>query len=96
MSPDLRPRLEVVCQEFLHSPEIRTVKSWTKGTLKIDINLPNYAMPPRQYRDTARNLDEMIEVGYRNLVSELAAGQNDIISRTLTEALRQAESVSSP
>lgn len=98
MLPYLRPRLEVVCQEFPDTPGVRTIKSWTKGTRRVDIHLPKYAIRPdsTEYRDTGRKLDELIEVGYRDLVGEVAAGQNDIISRTLTEALREAECVSSP
>ena len=70
------------------------MKSWMKGTCRKDIRLPNYAMPRRQCIETAKKLDVLVDTAYKALVGELAAGQDDIVSRTLTEAVRQAESVS--
>ena len=86
----------MVCKEFPATPGIRSVKSWTKGTEKIDIDLPNVAMTSRQYSDTARNLDTLVETEYEKLANELAIGQDDIVSGTLKEAMRQAEKVSNP
>lgn len=94
--PELRPRLSVVCREFPETPGIRSVKSWTKGTRKIDIHLPNVAMNARQCSETAKKLDELIETEYKKLVKELATDQDEIVSGTLSEAVRQAEKVSNP
>lgn len=94
--PELRPRLSVVCREFPETPGIRSVKSWTKGTRKIDIHLPNVAMNARQCSETAKKLDELIETEYKKLVTELATDQDEIVFGTLAEAVRQAEKVSKP
>ena len=96
VSPELRPRLELVCREFPDTPNIRSVKSWTKGSRKIDIHLPNCVMTTRQYTETAKNMDALVEAEYEKLVSELAIGQDDIVSRTLSEAVRQSKKVSNP
>ena len=94
MSPESRPRLKVICKEFPATPGIRSFRSWTKGTEKIDIELPNYAMTAHQQTETAKNLDALVEAEFDKLVVELAAGQGDIVSLTLKEAARQAEKVS--
>lgn len=94
VSPEARPRLKVICREFHDTPGIRSTKSWTKGTVKIDIHLPNFAMTKSQRSETAKNLDALVDAEYDKLVSELAAGQDDMISRTMAEAVRQAEKVS--
>ena len=93
VSPESRPRLKIVCREFHATPDIRSSKSWTKGTDKIDIHLPNFAMTHRQRLETAKNLDAMLEREYDKLVDELAADSEEIVSRTLTEAKRQADKV---
>ena len=92
--PEFRPRLKLICREFPETPEIRCVKSWTKGSQKIDIRLPNYVMTSRQYIETSRNMDALVETEYERLVTELAIGQDDIVTRTLSEAVRQAKKVS--
>ena len=94
VSPESRPHLQVVCREFPPTPGICSVKSWTKGTCKIDIHLPNFAMTTHQCSKTAKDLDVLVEVEYEKLVAELAAGQYDIVSATLAEAVRQADKVS--
>lgn len=94
MSPESRPRLRVRCREFPFTPGIRTSKSWTKGTYKIDIHFPNFAMTRWQYLEAAKSLDALVKAEYDKLVRELAIGQEDIISGTLKEAVRQAERVS--
>lgn len=92
--PELRPHLKLICREFPETPGIRSVKSWTKGSQKIDIRLPNYVMTSRQYIETSRNMDTLVETEYDRLVTELADDQDDIVSWTLSEAVRQAEKVS--
>ena len=94
VSPESRPRLKIVCREFPATPGIRSFKSWTKGTDKIDINLPNFAMTRHQCSETAKNLDALVETEYQKLVAELAADPEEIVSRTLAEAVRQANKVS--
>ena len=94
ISPEWRPRLKLVCREFPETPGIRSVKSWTKGLQKIDIHLPNCVMTTRQYAETSKNMDALVEAEYERLVTELAFNQDDIVSRTLSEAVRQAEKVS--
>lgn len=94
--PELRPRLSVVCREFPETPGICSVKSWTKGTSKIDIHLPNVAMNARQCSETAKKLDELIETEYKKLVNELAINQDQIVVENLREAVRQSEKVSHP
>lgn len=86
--------MKVICKEFPATPGIRSFRSWTKGTEKIDIELPNYAMTAHQQAETAKNLDALVEAEFDKLVVELAAGQGDIVSLTLKEAARQAEKVS--
>ena len=93
VSPESRPRLNIVCREFPATPGIRSFKSWTKGTEKIDINLPNFAMTRHQCSQTAKNLDALVDREYNKLVAELAADPEEIVSRTLTEAIRQAGKV---
>ena len=51
-------------------------------------------MTKSQYSKTFKLLDSLIAAEYDNLVAELAIGQDDIITRTLTEAVRQASKVS--
>ena len=92
--PKFRPRLMLICREFPETPGIRSVKSWTKGSQKIDIHLPNCVMTARQYTDTSKNMDALVEAEYERLVTELAIDQDDIVSRTLSEAVRQAKRVS--
>ena len=94
VSPESRPRLKVACREFRSTPEIRSIKSWTKGTCKIDIHLPNVAMTAHQCSEAAKELDLLVDAQYEKLVGELAIGQDDIVSLTLTEAVRQADKVS--
>ena len=53
-------------------------------------------MTTRQYTETAKNLDALVEAKYDQLVAEVAADQEDIVCGTLKEAVRQAEKVSSP
>ena len=90
----MRPHLKLTCRVFLEKPGIRSVKSWMKGTEKIDIPLPNCVMTARQYTETSRNMDALVQAEYKRLVSELAIGQDDIVSQTLSEAVRQSEKVS--
>ena len=92
--PELRPHLKLTCREFPETPGVRSVKSWTKGSRKIDIHLPNCVMTTRQYAETAKNMDALVEAEYERLVTELAIDQDDIVSRTLSEAVRQAKKVS--
>ena len=94
--PESRPRLKLICREFPETPEIRSVKSWIKGSHRIDIRLPNYVMTSRQYIETSRNMDALVETEYERLVKELAIDQDDIVTRTLSEAVRQAKKVSNP
>ena len=51
-------------------------------------------MTRRQCSETAKNLDELVEKEYIKLVAELATDQDDIVSSTLAEAVRQADKVS--
>ncbi len=51
-------------------------------------------MTRRQCSETAKNLDELVEKEYVKLVAELATDQDDIVSSTLAEAVRQADKVS--
>lgn len=53
-------------------------------------------MNARQCSETAKKLDELIETEYKKLVKELATDQDEIVSGTLSEAVRQAEKVSNP
>ena len=92
--PEWRPRLKLICREFPETPGIRSVKSWTKGSRKIDIPLPNCVMTTRQYTEASKNMDALVEAEYERLVDELAIDQDDIVSRTLSEAVRQAKKVS--
>lgn len=96
VSPQSRPRFLVTCRQFPDTPGIRSVKSWTKGSDKIDIHLPNFAMTYHQCSEAGKRLDELVEAQYNKLVAELAVGQDDIVSMTLAEAIRQAEKVSNP
>lgn len=85
----------VRCREFPNTLGIRSVKSWTKGSYKIDIHLPNFAMTRTQCAEAGKNLDELIKAEYNKLLNELAIGEaEDIVSLTLAEAVRQAENVS--
>ena len=47
-----------------------------------------------QYSQAGKSLDALVNAAYDKLVRELAVGQEDIISWTLKEAVRQAETVS--
>lgn len=51
-------------------------------------------MSDRQYAETAKGLDDLLDAGYEKLVTELAIGQDEIVSWTLEEAVRQAKMVS--
>lgn len=51
-------------------------------------------MTAHQCSEAAKNLDSLVETEYEKLVGELATGQDDIVSLTLTEAVRQADKVS--
>lgn len=46
-----------------------------------------------QLRDAARKMDELIDSRYASLVAELGTDQDEIVGRTLSEAIRQAGSV---
>ena len=61
--------------------------------MKIDIYLPTYAMQDCQIRDAAKKMDELVDAQYDTLVHELGIGQDEIVVRTLTEAIRQADNV---
>lgn len=93
-SPESRPWLKVVCRRYRPTPGACCSKSWTKGTEKIDIHLPTYAMTEYQLRGAAKTMNDLIDAGYKKLVAKLANGQDEIISWTLAEAIRQAETVS--
>ena len=51
-------------------------------------------MTTRQCSETGRILDMLVEAQYHKLVAELATGQDEIVSSTLAEAVRQADKVS--
>lgn len=93
-SPESRPCLKVICRKYSPIPGTRCSKSWTKGTEKIDIHLPTFAIRERQYAETVKCLDDLLDAGYEKLVTELAIGQDEIVSWTLEEAVRQAKTVS--
>ena len=61
--------------------------------MRFDIRLPTYAMKDYQIRDAARKMDELVDAQYTTLVHELGIGQDEIVVRTLKEAIRQADSV---
>lgn len=92
-SPQSRPRLQISCCQHDPLPDVRRNKSWTKGGMKIDIYLPTYAMKDSQLRDAAKEMDELVDAQYTTLVHELGSGQDEIVVRTLTEAIRQADNV---
>ena len=91
--PQSRPWLEVVCRGYRPRAGARCSKSWIKGTEKIDIDLPTYAMTTSQCSATDKKLAKFLETAHTKLVEELAVGQHPIIASTLQEAVRQAETV---
>ena len=91
--PESRPRLKIHCREHTPIPGVRTSKSWTKGSNKIDIDLPTYAMTEFQLREAAKKTDELLDTHYAALVAELGMGQDEIVTGTLLEAVRQADKV---
>ena len=60
-------------------------------TFKID--LPTYAMKDHQIRDASKQMDVLVDAQYDTLVHELGIGQDEIVMRTLEEAIRQADNV---
>lgn len=46
-----------------------------------------------QLRDAARKMDDLIDSQYASLVAELRIDQDEIVARTLSEAIRQAGTV---
>lgn len=68
-------------------------KSWLKGIDRIDIHLPTFAIPASKLTETAQNLQMLVELNYEMLVNELRVGQDEIVSCTLEEAIRQANKV---
>ncbi|CAF9928416.1 MAG: hypothetical protein ALECFALPRED_004053 [Alectoria fallacina] len=93
-TPESRPRLQIVCREHTPIPGVRSSKSWTKGADKIDIPLPTYAMTGFQLRETAKKMDELVDRQYATLVAELGIDQDEIVARTLSEAVRKADKCS--
>ena len=61
--------------------------------MRFDIELPTYAMQDYQIRDAAKQMDLLVDAQYDTLVHELGIGQDEIVMRTLKEAIRQADNV---
>ena len=61
--------------------------------MRFDIYLPTYAMRDQQIRDAAKQMDVLVDAQYDTLVHELGIGQDEIVVRTLKEAIRQADNV---
>ena len=61
--------------------------------MRVDIQLPTYAMRDNQIRDAAKKMDMLVDAQYNTLVRELGIGQDEIVVSTLEEAIRQADTV---
>lgn len=90
-SPQSRPRLHITCCQHNPLPGVRHNKSWTKGVMRVDIYLPTYAMKDHQIREASKQMDGLVDAQYDTLVHELGIGQDEIVMRTLKEAIRQAD-----
>ena len=92
-SPQSRPRLQITCCQ--HDPllGVRHHKSWRKGIERVNIYLPTFAMKDHQIRGAAKQMDALVDAQYETLVHELGVGQDEIVMRTLEEAIRQADNV---
>lgn len=92
--PEDRPTLRVVCRRFCPLPEDQLSKSWISKGRKIDFQLPTYAIPDRQLTKIAKSLEELVAANFHTLLNELAYNQDEIITMSLAEAARHAETVS--
>lgn len=69
-------------------------KSWVKGADRFDIRLPTFAIPAFKLRETAQNLEKLVDENFDKLLAELGVGQDEIVTCTLEEAARQRDKVS--
>lgn len=92
--PESRPCLKVVCRPYEPLEGECCSKSWIKGSDKVEIPLPTFAIPASKLNETAQNLQNLVDSSFDMLVDELGADQDEIVSCTLAEAARQANKVS--
>ena len=62
----------------------------------MGIDLPRYALPPKERTRTASNLEKAIKSNRETLLLELRYGRDDIINCVLEEAARHFGRVSIP
>lgn len=93
-APSSRPSLEVICREFRKGDDLPITKSWISGGRKIDLELPMWAIPPKQIRMVDNSLTSLLVNNFGKLLEELKNDQDEIVSATLGEAARHAASVS--
>jgi hypothetical protein len=92
--PSVRPQITVNCQEFIPLPTDVLWKRWNREDRQITLNLPPYAIPHGQLAKVNRSFDRMLEEHWHLLVSELELGEDELVSRTLVEAIRHSDKVS--
>ena len=91
-----RPNLEVILREFHPIPGIPVTTSWMSGGKRVGIELPRYAIPPKERTQTARKLAAAIKLNRETLLLELQYGRDEIVNCILEEAVKHSSRVSVP
>ena len=89
-----RPSLEVILREFRPIPGIPVMTSWMCGGKRVGIELPRYAIPPKERTQTARKLEAAIRSSRETLLLELQCGRDEIVNCILEEAPKHSSRVS--
>ena len=66
------------------------------GGKRVGIELPRYAIPPKERTQTARKLAAAIKLNRETLLLELQYGRDEIVNCILEEAVKHSSRVSVP
>lgn len=89
-----RPQLQVTLREFRPIPGIPERMSWMDGCTRMKIDLPRYALPPKERTRTEGKLEAAIKSSRDVLLPELQCGRDEIINCGLAEAAKHFGQVS--
>ena len=93
MPDENRPRVQVVCQQYSPQPTDVLCKKWIRNGKTVEFELPPFALPRSQLLKAFKSLDTLVDKYWEILVSELNVGQDELVSRTLREAIRHHKKV---
>ena len=69
------------------------MKSWMSKGQRINLKLPSYAMTSRHEKALSKSLNQLLDDHFDNLLGELQADPDEIISMIVAEARRQKKNV---